>query len=48
METPQNGNGPQSDFGSISFFFKENELGEKVKNKYFIMKIHSYKCIEMD
>jgi len=35
MEMPQNGNGPKSNFGSISFFFKENELGEKVKKLRF-------------
>ena len=33
---------------SISFFLKENDLGEKVKNKDFIMKVRSYKWIEMD
>ena len=44
----QNGNGPKSDFGSISFFLKENELDEKVKNNDFIMKVRSYKWIKMD
>ena len=27
-ETPQHGNGPKSDFGSVSFFFKKKELSE--------------------
>ena len=33
METPQHGNGPKSEFGSVSFFFQElSEIPQKLKS----------------
>ena len=33
METPQQGNGPKSEFGSVSFFFQElSEIPQKLKS----------------
>ena len=33
METPQHGNGPKSEFGSVSFFFQElPEIPQKLKS----------------
>ena len=33
MQTPQHGNGPKSEFGSVSFFFQElSEIPQKLKS----------------